>query len=400
MVSNYDEVIDRTHTDSIKWNPITIEKWFKLKDQLPLWVADMDFRVPPEVIESIIERAKHGIFGYAAAGDEYYQSIIDWFYNRHAWKIEKDWIKQTPGVVPAINFIIQTFSRPGDKILIQEPVYYPFRSSIEGNGRIVVVNELQETENRYSIDFEDFEKKIKQSRVRIFILCSPHNPVGRVWTKSELLKMGEICLENNVLIIADEIHCDLIMPGYKHTPFASLSEKLAQNSIVCTAASKTFNLAGLHASNIIIPNKEIRRQFNITLENLGLMGLNIFGRLSVEVAYQKGESWLDETLTYISQNYSFLCEYMAENLPEVRISPMEGTYLAWVDYNPLGIDSKTLDHLIKHEANVLLDDGSMFGESGKGFQRFNLACPRSILKEALDKITQACVDHRKLINNV
>ncbi|TFH30688.1 MAG: pyridoxal phosphate-dependent aminotransferase [Promethearchaeota archaeon] len=393
-----DDIIDRTQTDSIKWNPEIIKQWYNLDDQLPLWVADMDFRVPQPVIDAMIQRAQHGIFGYAAEGESYYHAVIDWFKDRHHWEIQREWIQITPGIVPAINFFIQTYTNPGDKIIIQEPVYYPFKMGIVNNGRQVVNNNLileeaneagKGREGKYIMDFEDLKKKARDKRTRMLILCSPHNPVGRVWTREELQHLGDICLKNNILVIADEIHCDLLMPGQTHIPFASLSPEFAAITITCTAASKTFNLAGLHVSNIIISDPLIRNRFKTALENLGLMGANIFGRVAVEVAYRDGKVWLEDTLNYIHQNYQYLKSYIATHLPSVTVLPLEGTYLAWVDFRSIGIPPKALDEIIKHQAHVFLDDGGMFGESGLGFQRFNIACPQAILKEALDKITHA-----------
>ncbi|MHA1611573.1 MAG: MalY/PatB family protein [Promethearchaeota archaeon] len=386
-----DEIIDRSQTDSIKWNPEIIKQWYKLEDQLPLWVADMDFRVPQSVIDAMIHRARHGIFGYATEGESYHRTVINWFKDRHNWDIQKEWIQITPGIVPAINFFIQAYTNPGDKIIIQEPVYYPFKMSIVNNGRQVVNNQLILGEkSKYRMDFKDLIKKAQDKRTRMIILCSPHNPVGRVWSLEELQKLGEICLKHNILVIADEIHCDLIMPGQKHIPFASISPEFAAQTITCTAASKTFNLAGLHVSNIIISNPTLNSRFKIAMENLGLMGANIFGRVAVEVAYREGKPWLDEVLGYIYHNYQYLKSYIETHLPTASVLPLEGTYLAWVDFRSFGIPPKDLDEIIKHQAHVFLDDGGMFGESGKGFQRINLACPQAILKEAMDKITHVC----------
>ncbi|WP_457558133.1 MalY/PatB family protein [Candidatus Harpocratesius sp.] len=394
MVNNLNKIHDRKNTDSIKWNSKLLNEWFHVKDVLPLWVADMDFRVPEAVIEAIKDRAEHGIFGYSFADDSYYQAVINWFDQNHNWKIKKNWILITPGVVPAINMLIQTFSRPGDQIIIQEPVYYPFKEGILANGRRPLINELKIVNGRYEMDFEDLEKKIQKKRVKMLILCSPHNPVGRVWSREELKTLGDLCLKNNILVISDEIHCDLIFSSHSHIPFASICSEFAENSITCTAASKTFNIAGLQASNIIIPNSSLRNEFKTTLQALGLSGgANIFGMLAIKTAYNKGKEWLKNVLSYIYQNYLFLKEFFSKYLFEAFVFPLEGTYLVWVDFRSLGITSKELDVLLKHQAKVLLDDGGMFGECGQGFQRFNIACPRLVLEETLNRIVNAVRIH-------
>jgi len=386
---NFDEIIDRTKTSAIKWDQKFMKKYFKYDDMLPLWVADMDFRAPDELLNALKKRAEHGIFGYQMAPDSYYDAIINWFKRRHEWVIEKDWIKFAPGVVPAINFIIQYFSHPGDSIIIQEPVYYPFASQIKYNGRNVVNNQLKIKENRYVMDYKDLEKKCKQPRVKQLILCSPHNPVGRVWTKEELTKLGEICNENNVLVISDEIHCDLIFPGNKHIPYAIISDEFAQKSITCVAPSKTFNIAGLKTSNTIIPNKILRDDYNEKITSMSIRAPSIFGAVATEAVYNECEEWLEELLKYIQRNFEFLKSYLADYNPDIEVFNLEGTYLPWVDFRKLGIKPKELDRCIKEDGKVCLDDGGMFGKTGKGFQRFNLACPKSILEDALDRITKA-----------
>lgn len=392
---NFDGIIDRTETSSVKWNNEFMKKNFKYDDMLPLWVADMDFRAPDELLDALRERVDHGIFGYSVTPDSYYDAIINWFKRRHDWSIEKDWIKFAPGVVPAINFIIQYFSQPGDNIIIQEPVYYPFASQIKSNGRNVVNNQLVIKDNHYEMDFEDLEKKCKEKRTKLLILCSPHNPVGRVWTKKELTKLGEICNENNVLVIPDEIHCDLIFPGHKHIPYATISKEFAQKSITCVAPSKTFNIAGLKSSNVIIPNEILCDEFVAKCSSLSIRGPAIIGAVATEAVYNKCEEWLEELLKYIWQNFEYLKSYFAEYNSDIEVFNLEGTYLPWIDFRKLGIDPKELDRCIKEDGKVCLDDGGMFGESGKGFQRFNIACPRSILEEALDRITKALDKNNK-----
>ncbi|NHJ39826.1 MAG: pyridoxal phosphate-dependent aminotransferase [Asgard group archaeon] len=392
---NFDEIIDRQETYSVKWDSEFMEKHFGTGDLLPLWVADMDFKAPDVLLDAMKRRVEHGIFGYTLVKEPYYLSIINWFKRRHNWHIEKDWIKICPGVVPAINFIIQGFSKPGDNIIIQEPVYYPFASSIKNNGRVVINNDLVLKEDHYKINFKDLEEKCKQSRTKIFILCSPHNPIGRVWTKNELKELGDICIDNNVLVIADEIHCDLIFEGHKHIPFASISKKFADNSITCIAPSKTFNVAGLKASNVIIPNKKMCEEFTTVTSNASIRGLSIFGYLATEVVYNECEEWLEELLIYLWNNYLFLKEFFEKNMPSVKIFDLEGTYLPWIDFRALGIESKILDEIIKKDAKVGLDDGAMFGESGAGFQRINIACPKSLLQESLQRIYEAIINYQK-----
>ena len=390
---NFDEGVNREGTNAAKYDKKFLKETFEVEDVLPLWVADMDFRAPDALLNALKNRINHGVFGYTIAPDTYYEAIINWFKRKHQWKIEKDWIKFAPGVVPAVNFIIQTFTRPGDKIIIQEPVYYPFKSQIESNGRIVLNNELIPKERTYDIDFEDFEKKCKEDRVKLFILCSPHNPVGRVWTKDELKRMGEICLENNVLVIPDEIHCDLIFPGFKHIHFATISEKFAQNSISCIAPSKTFNIAGLKTSYVVIPNEELRKAYTTTTSNLSIRGPGIIGIEATKAVYNDCEDWLDALLVYLKANFDYLKEYFESQFEKVKVFDLEGTYLPWIDFRGLEIEPKKLDEIIKKDAKVLLDDGAMFGEKGAGFQRFNIACPRKILKEAAEKITKAIKNH-------
>jgi cystathionine beta-lyase len=386
---NFNEVIDRTGTNAIKWEPEYLKLFFGQEDLLPLWVADMDFRAPQILIDRLVARAEHGIFGYTGAGKAYRQAVIDWFERKHNWSIDEDWLQFSPGVVPAINFIIQAFSHPGDKVIIQEPVYYPFKSSIENNGRQVLINELLIKDNKYLMDFDDLEKLCEDKRARIFILCNPHNPVARVWTKEELKKLAEICLKHNILVIADEIHCDLTFNDHKHIPYPTISKECAQNCIVTTAPSKTFNIAGMKTSNMITPNDELRQTLQNKMESLSIRGPTIFGAIALETVYNEGDEWLASALQYIQANYDFLKGFIENSFPNCTVFDLEGTYLAWVDFRSLGLEPKKLDEVIKKEAQVALDDGAMFGKSGEGFQRFNLACPQSILEEALNRMLKA-----------
>jgi cystathionine beta-lyase len=357
-----------------------------------MWIADMDFETVPEVKEAIIKRAKQGIYGYSETMDGYYDSIINWIEKSHRWKVEKDWLCISPGVVTAINITIKALTHPGDKIVIQSPVYYPFLNSILRNGCEILNSPLKLINNRYYIDFEDLEEKAKDEIVKLMLICNPHNPIGRVWTKEELKKIGEICLRNKVIVVSDEIHSDLIYKEYKHTSFASISKEFQENSITCTAPSKTFNLAGLQTSNIIIPNERLRREYNIALENMGISRLNLFGVIACEAAYKYGEPWLKELLDYIEENKNFAKKYIEEKIPKLKVIEPEGTYLLWIDCRELGLNNEELKEFMMTKAKVAFDEGFIFGEGGQGFERMNIACPRSILQEALKRIEKAIKD--------
>ncbi|MGB4871250.1 MAG: MalY/PatB family protein [Candidatus Promineifilaceae bacterium] len=399
MTFNFDAEIDRTGTHSIKWEFLFEGHKLVFGDHaqakhgrdrlLPLWVADMDFRCPPAVIDALTERVAHGIFGYAMPSDSYYEAVINWMARRYGVVVERDWLVLTPGIVPALNMLVETLIAPGDKVLVQRPVYYPFFAAIENNGGEIVSNTLVLENGRYIIDFDDLAAKAADPAVKMAILCSPHNPVGRVWTREELTRFGEICLANDVLVISDEIHCDLIYDGVAFTSFAAINETFAQKSIICTAPSKTFNMAGLKTSNIIIQDKEIRAKLNKTLLRHGLLGGNALGLVATEAAYNHGEAWLAEVMAYIEANYHFMVAYLAEHLPQLEVIRPEGTYLVWVDCRKLGLDAAARRQLLLGEAKVFLDNGEMFGPEGEGFERFNLACPRSILAEALERIGTA-----------
>jgi len=396
MTYNFDKEINRLGTSSVKWdyqkNGIGMVQTDAADAKhganrlLPLWVADMDFQSPPAAIEALADRAKHGVFGYTMPSDAYFEALINWMDKHYDRQIKKEWVVMTPGIITGINMMIQTFVAPGEKILLQTPVYYPFFSSIENNGAEIVRNELVLDNGRYLMDFDDLAEKTADPAVKMAILCSPHNPIGRVWTKEELTRFGEICLANDVLVVSDEIHCDLIFPGHTFTSFASISEEFAQNSIVCTAPSKTFNLPGLKTSNMIIPNRKLRLQFSKTMESAGLMGGNTFGIVGTEAAYRHGEDWLNALLVYIMDNYRFMVDYIGEHLPMLTVLPLEGTYLVWVDCRALGLDADTRQEMFLEKANLFLDEGELFGPEGLGFERFNIACPRSILAEALDRM--------------
>ncbi len=394
MKTNFDEIINRQGTNAIKYEPKVLKEMFGSEDLLPMWVADMDFKCPDVIVDAITERAAHGIFGYSDMDDAFYDVFIDWNIRRNQWKINREWICYSPGIVPAVNYIIQAFCHPGDKVIIQNPVYYPFAQAIVNNGAQVIYNPLVKTENQYEMDFENLEEIVKDSRVKLLILCNPHNPIGRVWRREDLLKLGEICIANNVMVISDEIHSDLIMSGHKHVPFASLSESFAQNSITCMAPSKTFNIAGLQISNIIIPNRQFRTTFQSILENNAIKHPNIFGIVAQKAAYGKGEPWLEDVLSYIEENMDYIDTFVKSKLPEIKLIKPEATYLAWLDFSGLGMDKLTLEKWMHGEVKLALDEGYIFGEGGEGYERINVACPREILIEAFNRIEKAIIKRR------
>ncbi len=399
MTQKLDELIDRMGTQSVKWEYIKRGSSFSQGDHadarhgderiLPMWVADMDFRCPPAVIEALEMRVAHGIFGYTKPADSYFEAVMEWMEQYYGWKIEQEWMTLAAGVVPAINTMIQGMLQPGDKVIIQPPVYYPFAMGIVNNGMEVVENALLVENGRYLIDFDDLAVKAADPAVKMAILCSPHNPVSRVWNKEELTRFGEICIENDLIIVADEIHGDLIYDGVEFVSFPTISEEFADNCIVCNAPSKTFNLAGLQTSNIIIKNEAWRKQYRQQIVKNGTHHLNIFGPIAAEAAYRHGRDWLDGVMAYVQDNYRFMESYCAEYLPQVDLIQPEGTYLVWADFSKLGLSPEARKVLMMDDAKVYLDEGEMFGVEGTGFERFNIACPRSLLEEALESIKTA-----------
>ena len=378
---DFNTVIERRNTNSIKYDPVSRGK---PEDVLPLWVADMDFATPPCVQDALVSRVRHGIFGYSEPDASYWTAVQEWYKNRFEWETQKDWLFITPGVVNALYIAVRALTKPEDAILIQQPVYYPFGSSAVKTGRKLLVNELVYKDGSYTIDFEDFENKIKEAKV--FILCNPHNPVGRVWTRDELLRMGEICLRYGVIVISDEIHQDIVFPPFKHLVFAGLDARFADITITCTSPSKTFNLAGLQHANIFIFNKNLRDLFKQEYERCGLSQPNIMGIISCEAAYNGGAQWLDELIDYIADNMLFLDNYLKKQIPKIKLVKPEGTYLAWLDCSGLKLSAKDLDTAIIKKCKLWLNDGVMFGKCGSGFQRINAACPRSVLENALERL--------------
>jgi len=388
MSYSFDTVIERRGTDSIKYD--FAAKRGLPEDVLPLWVADMDFPSPPEVLDALAEKCRHGIFGYSdVADDSYFNALFKWYSERFGWRLSPEWLVKAPGVVFAICAAIRALTEEGEAVLIQQPVYYPFSESVLANGRRLVVNELVYSGGKYSVDLEDFEEKIKREKVKLFILCSPHNPVGRVWRAEELSAMGEICLRHGVKVVSDEIHADFVYPGNRHQVFAAISPELADITVTCTAPTKTFNLAGLQISNILISNPELRRRFRLEISKTGYSQLNIMGLVACRAAYEHGARWLDDLLVYLGSNLEFVRSFLARELPRVRLVEPEGTYLVWLDFRALGLTDRELNDLIVNKAKLWLDAGTMFGAGGTGFQRVNIACPRSLLERAMRQLKGA-----------
>jgi len=379
----------RRGIEAIKWDSIGNQP----DDVVPLSVADMELLSPPQIINALKETAEFGMWGYTWWGEKYGKAVQHWMRTRHDWEIDPAWIVQTNGVVQGLYAAVRCFTQPGDNVLIQTPVYYPFRRSIELNGRKVVENPLKLVDGRYEIDFDDFAEKVKQ--VKMFILCNPHNPVGRVWTPEELRRMGDICNQAGVLVISDDIHFDLIMPGYKHTVYATLGEEYAQNCVMLTAPSKTFSLAALCVANAIIPNKKLHQIFYDEVNVSGCYTYSIFGLRALEVGYTECADWVDELLQHIHGNYLYFKNYMAENFPDVKVFDLEGTYLCWFDCRCFGLDAKALEKKMVEEAKLYFDEGYLFGEAGAGFERINLACPRSVLESSLQRFGAAFAEYKK-----
>ena len=387
MKYDFDEQIERRGSDCLKYD-FAVERGMP-EDILPLWVADMDFRTAPCITERIQKDAAFGIFGYTDSKDDYFQTLSKWYETYFNWKVEKDWLVKTPGIVFAIATAVSAFTKEGDSVLIQQPFYYPFSSVIRNNNRKLVNNELVLKEGRYEMDLEDFEKKIVQEKVKLFILCSPHNPVGRVWTEEELQRIGEICLKYDVKIVSDEIHSDFVYPGIVHHVLMTVDERFQDICIVCTAPSKTFNLAGLQVSNVWIPNPELRRIFEQKISAVGYSEVNMLGLHACQAAYEGGREWLEQLKEYLKGNLDFVRNYLKENIPQIKLIEPEGTYLVWLDCRELGLSEKELEQFIAQKAKLWLDDGIIFGKAGEGFERVNIACPRATLKEALERLKKA-----------
>lgn len=383
MKFNFDKIIDRTNNFSAKWSEMN--KNFGTNDLLPMWVADMDFLTAPCVMEALKDRLEQGIFGYTTRPSSYNESIVNWLDNRFSWKINQEWLMFSPAVITSISLLIQNLTQKNDKIMIQEPVYSPFHSIVESNERNLVISPLVKLDDgSYVMDYEDIEAKIKD--VKVFILCNPHNPVGRVWTREELTRLGEICLKHNVLIISDEIHSDIILKNHKHTPFASISKEFRENTITCMAPTKTFNLAGLQSSFLVISNPYYYEVMDKAFSILDIKRNNAFSLVATEAAYNYGEDWLYELIKYIEDNVDFAIDYIKNHMPQLKVKKPEGTYLLWVDFSNLNVDKKDLKNALINKGRIALSDGSSFGIGGDGYYRINLACPRSMVLEGLKRI--------------
>ena len=384
---NFDEVIDRRNTDCLKYD-FAVQRG-RPKDVLPFWVADMDFSIAQEIEDALVKRCQHGIFGYSEATDGYFAALQNWYLKHFNWQVQRPWLIKTPGVVFALAMAVKAFTEPGDGVLVQQPVYYPFTEVIRDNDREVVNAPLALVNGHYEIDFADLEQKLANPKVKLMFLCSPHNPVGRVWTKEELLKVGDLCLKYNVITVSDEIHSDFVWDDNVHTPFATLGEEYQQNCIVCTAPSKTFNLAGLQVSNIFIPNQKLRRAFRKQIDAAGYSQLNTLGLVACQAAYTYGEEWLTQVKAYIRSNITFVDDYLKQNLPQIKMLPIEGTYLVWLDCSALGMIADEREQWLWHEAKLWLDGGGIFGKEGEAFERINVACPRATLLQGLEQLKAA-----------
>lgn len=384
---DFSKVIERNHTNCLKYD-FRVARGMPA-DILPLWVADMDFQISSYIQDAIEKQVRHGIYGYSEAGKDYFEAVSSWLKQQHGWVVQPQWLVKTPGVVFALAMAVKAFTNVGDGVLIQKPVYYPFSGVILDNKRKVVDNTLTLGEDgRYHIDFEDFEEKVVNENVKLFFLCNPHNPVGRVWEREELERLGDICYRHNVIVVSDEIHSDFVWKG-KHQVFADLKEEYREISVTCTAPSKTFNIAGLQVSNIFIPNTRLRHQFKRQLDASGYSQLNAVGIVACEAAYRDGREWYDGVCSYIKENIEYVGKYLEENIPGVKLLKPEGTYLLWLDFRELHLSDTALEDLIIKKAGLWLDSGAIFGDAGKGFQRINAACPREILEKALNKLEEA-----------
>ena len=387
MPVDFDTVPNRRGTNCFKYD--FAREMGMPEDVLPLWVADMDFPTAPAVLERLHALAEHGIFGYTGVKDAYFSAVHNWYAQRFGWETQRSWLVTTPGVVFAIAIAIRAFTQKGDAILIQQPVYYPFADKVTENDRQLVVNPLILKNGRYEMDFADMERKIADNHVKMLLLCSPHNPVGRVWTKEELLRVGEICQKHGVLVVSDEIHADFTYAGHPHRVFASVKSEFADFTITCTAPSKTFNLAGLQNSNIFIPNRQLRHAYKKELSACGCGGTNCMGMAACQAAYEAGADWLEQLKQYLAGNLAYVRQFLREKLPDIALIEPEGTYLVWLDLRKLGLTEQQQRQLIVQDAKLWLDTGTLFGQGGEGFERINIACPRATIEQAMQRLERA-----------
>lgn len=378
MKYDFDKTIDRRATNSYKWDSAP-------EGVLPMWVADMDFRTAPAIIDALQKRVAHGIFGYTRVPDAYYDAVTSWFSRRHGWDIDREWIIYTSGVVPAVSAVIKALTEPGDKVIVQTPVYNCFFSSIRNNGCEIVSNPLRRTADTYEMDFDALERCAADPRAKVMLLCNPHNPAGRVWTPDELTRLGNICLRNGVTVVADEIHCELVYQGFKYTPFASLSDAFLHRSVTCVSPSKAFNIAGLQIANIVAFDNDLRSRIDKAININEVCDVNPFGVAATIAAYNEGEEWLNQLVDYLHGNYEAMAEFCRRELPEFPITRLEGTYLVWMDCSSLGMPSDALEHALLDDARLWLNAGTMYGAEGEGYMRWNIACPRSVMLDGLNR---------------
>ena len=378
MKYDFDKTIDRRATNSYKWDSAP-------EGVLPMWVADMDFRTAPAIIDALQKRVAHGIFGYTRVPDAYYDAVTSWFSRRYGWDIDREWIIYTSGVVPAVSAVIKALTVPGDKVIVQTPVYNCFFSSIRNNGCEIVSNPLRRTADTYEMDFDALERCAADPRAKVMLLCNPHNPAGRVWTPDELTRLGNICLRNGVTVVADEIHCELVYQGFKYTPFASLSDAFLHRSVTCVSPSKAFNIAGLQIANIVAFDNDLRSRIDKAININEVCDVNPFGVAATIAAYNEGEEWLNQLVGYLHGNYEAMAEFCRRELPEFPITRLEGTYLVWMDCSSLGMPSDALEHALLDDARLWLNAGTMYGAEGEGYMRWNIACPRSVMLDGLNR---------------
>lgn len=378
MKYDFDKTINRRATNSYKWDSAP-------EGVLPMWVADMDFRTAPAIIDALQKRVAHGIFGYTRVPDAYYDAVTSWFSRRHGWDIDREWIIYTSGVVPAVSAVIKALTVPGDKVIVQTPVYNCFFSSIRNNGCEIVSNPLRRTADTYEMDFDALERCAADPRAKVMLLCNPHNPAGRVWTPDELTRLGNICLRNGVTVVSDEIHCELVYQGFKYTPFASLSDAFLHRSVTCVSPSKAFNIAGLQIANIVAFDNDLRSRIDKAININEVCDVNPFGVAATIAAYNEGEEWLNQLVDYLHGNYEAMAEFCRRELPEFPITRLEGTYLVWMDCSSLGMPSDALEHALLDDARLWLNAGTMYGAEGEGYMRWNIACPRSVMLDGLNR---------------
>ena len=379
MKYDFDKQISRRGTGSYKWDSA------KSGDVLPMWVADMDFHTAPAIVDALCRRVQHGIFGYTRVPDSYYKAVTDWFERRHSWAINREWIIYTSGVVPAVSAIIKALTVPGDKVLVQTPVYNCFFSSIRNNGCEIVTSPLVHTDNTFTIDYDDLEKKVADPKMKVMLLCNPHNPVGRIWRREELIRIGKLCIRHEVTVVSDEIHCELVFPGHTYTPFASISDEFLRHSVTCISPSKAFNIAGLQIANIICADACRRTQIDRAINDNEVCDVNPFGVIATQSAYNEGEEWLNQLIQYLHANYLYMQEFCREHLPNFPITLLEGTYLVWMDCRTLGIPSEDIEQQLVDKTGLWLNAGTMYGVEGEGFMRWNIACPRATLMEGIKR---------------